>query len=163
MGCTSWIIWMRRPRLNKAVATVAVETDLSLVRVASVSFVMSRSLVNRRLADRRAEIGLEEVEVAAVIGLLDMLGEHPAIAAFEAALRLLPGGASLVEFGFAHVEIDGAGGHVERDAVAVPHQGQRTADVGFRRNMQNAGAVAGAAHARVRDPHHVAHALLHQL
>src|SRR3954449_11756763 len=115
-GCTSWIIWMRRPRLNSAVATVAVETDLSLLRVASVSLVMSRSLVNRGLADRRAEIGLEEIEIAAVIGLLDVLGEHPAITALEAALGLLPGGAALFQFGVAHIEIDGAGGNVEGDA-----------------------------------------------
>src|SRR3954468_24084399 len=150
-GCTSWIIWMRRPRLNNAVATVAVETDLSLLRVASVSLVISRSLVNRRLADRRAEIGLEEVEVAAVIGLLDVLGEHPAIAALEAALGLLPGGAALFELGLRHIEIDGAGGDVEADAIAIPHQGQRPADIGFGGNVQNAGAVAGAAHARIRE------------
>ncbi len=37
-GCTSWIIWMRKPRLNSAVATVAVETVFSLLRVASLSF-----------------------------------------------------------------------------------------------------------------------------
>src|SRR3954471_23880020 len=129
MGCTSWIIWMRRPRLNNAVATVAVETDLSLLRVASLSFVMSFSLVNRRLADRRAEIGLEEVEVAAVIGLLDVLGEHPAVAAFEAALGLLPGGAALFQLGLRHIEIDGARSDIERDAVAVPHQRQRPADI----------------------------------
>src|SRR6478735_5759413 len=162
-GCTSWIIWIRRPRLNNAVATVAVETDLSLLRAASVSLVMSRSLVNRGLADRRAEIGLQEVEVAAVIGLLDVFGEHPAIAALEAALGLLPGGATLFELGFGHIEVDSARGDVERDAVAIPHQRQRAADIGFGRNVQNAGAIAGAAHARVRDPHHVAHALLHEL
>src|SRR5229473_6324809 len=31
---------MRKPRLNSAVATVAVETDLNLLRVVSLSFVM---------------------------------------------------------------------------------------------------------------------------
>src|SRR3954462_3581958 len=162
-GCTSWIIWMRRPRLNNAVATVAVETDLSLLRVASLSLVISYSLVNRGLADRRAEIGLEEVEVAAVIGLLDVLGEHPAIAALEAALGLLPGGAALVELGLRHIKIDGAGSDIERDAVAVPHQRQRSADIRLRSDVQNAGAVAGAAHARIGDAHHVADALLHEL
>src|SRR5437763_10452913 len=81
--------------------------------------------VNRRLADRRAEIGLQEVEVAAVIGLLDVLGEHPAIAALEAALGRLPVGAALFELGFRDLEIDGAGGNIERDAVAVPDQRQR--------------------------------------
>jgi len=32
--------WMRKPRLNNAVATVAVETVFSLLRVASLSLVM---------------------------------------------------------------------------------------------------------------------------
>src|SRR4051812_32777531 len=36
--------WMRRPRLNSAVATVAVETVLSLSRVVVLSLVMSCSL-----------------------------------------------------------------------------------------------------------------------
>src|SRR5437879_105655 len=114
-----------------------------------------RRVVNRRLADRRAETGLQEVEVAAVIGLLDVLCEHPAIAALEAALGLLPGGPALCELGFGYIQIDGARGDIERDAVAALHQRQRTADVGLRRDMQDAGAVAGSAHARIRNAHHV--------
>ena len=54
-------------------------------------------------------------------------------------------------------------GDVDRDQVAGPHQRQRPADVRLGRDVQDAGAVAGAAHARVADPHHVAHALLQQL
>src|SRR3954468_25101255 len=95
--------WLRKPRLNSAVATVAVEMVLSLARVASLSLVMislswltrSRApLINRRLLDRGAKAGFEEVEVAAFIGLPDMPREHPAIAALEARLRLLPFGAA---------------------------------------------------------------------
>src|SRR5580698_9798501 len=93
--------WTRKPRLYSAVATVAVEMVFSLLRVASLSFVILflPELVDRRLSDRRAEIGLEEIEVAAFIGLADMAGEHPAIAALEAGLWLLPRRAALCHFG----------------------------------------------------------------
>src|SRR5665213_4448035 len=37
--------WVRKPRLNKAVATVAVEMVLSLLRVASDSFVVMASIL----------------------------------------------------------------------------------------------------------------------
>src|ERR1700693_4278596 len=78
-----------------------------------------RGLINRRLADRRAEGGFEEIEIAAFVGLLDVPGKHPAIAALEAPLRLLPFGAALFQFRLADVEIDGADGDIERDLVAV--------------------------------------------
>src|SRR5690349_13821007 len=105
--------------------------------------------INRGLVDRLAEAGLEEVEVAAFIGLLDMFREHPAIAALEAALGRLPFGSALGKLGLAHVETDGARGDIERDSVAVLHERQWPADKGFRRDVQNAGAIAGAAHARI--------------
>src|SRR5258707_123987 len=138
--------WIRKPRLNSAVATVAVETVFSLLRVASVSFDMASSqvtrLINRRFIDRRAESGLEEIEIAALVGLFDVPRNHPAIAALESALRLLPIGAAFGELGLGHIEVDGAGGDIQRDAVAILHQRQRAADIGFRRHMQDAGAVA---------------------
>ena len=34
-GCTFWMAWLRKPRLNKAVATVGVLMVLSLSRVAT--------------------------------------------------------------------------------------------------------------------------------
>src|SRR5665213_2278927 len=86
--------------------------------------------IDRRFADRRAEIRLEEIEVAALIGLPDMAGEHPAIAALEAGLRLLPRRAAFCHFGLGDVEVDCARGDVERDLVAVSHQRQRPADIG---------------------------------
>src|SRR5216684_2866429 len=103
--------------------------------------------INRRLADRRAEAGFEEIEIAAFVGLLDVLREHPAISAFEAALRLLPFGAAFGKLGFRDIEIDGACADIKGDAVAGSHQSERSADIGFRRHMQDAGAVARAAHA----------------
>src|ERR1700738_2709271 len=38
--------WIRKPRLNSAVATVAVETVLSLLRVPSLNFVMVLPLIS---------------------------------------------------------------------------------------------------------------------
>ena len=43
------------------------------------------------------------------------------------------------------------------------HEGKRAADETLGRHVQNAGAVAGAAHARIGNTQHVAHALRHQL
>src|SRR5712671_6931296 len=79
-------------------------------------------LINRRLTDRRSKTGLKEIEIATFIGLLDVPGEHPAIAALKTALRRLPFGAAFGQFRLRHIEVDGAGVDVERDAVAVLHQ-----------------------------------------
>src|SRR5215475_15653164 len=122
---------MRKPRLNSAVATVAVETVLSLLRVVSLSLVIAQSLlsfrdgprdrarerrlINRRLTDGRAESGLEEIEIAAFVRLLDVTGEHPAIAAFEATLGRLPCGAAAGKLRFRDIEGDGARGDIKRD------------------------------------------------
>src|SRR6266849_3107214 len=164
--------WVRKPRLNSAVATVAVLMVFSLLRVASLSLVMisipvlsfrdgpkdqTRNLevprcaiahlrfasrpgtttsVNRRLADRRAKAGFEKIEIAALIGLPDVTREHPAIAALKTGLGRLPFGAAFCQSRFGYIEIDAARRDVERDAVAVAHQRQRPADIGFRRHMQ---------------------------
>src|ERR1700681_3490983 len=154
--------WVRNPRLNSAVATVAVLMVLSLSRVASLSLVMcsypscpsfrgARSAnpesrdsgsgpadhpgmtgvsINRRLADRRAKTRFEEVKIAALIGLFDVAGEHPAIAALEAGFGGLPFGAAFGQLRLRNIEIDAARGDVERNAVAVLHQRQRPADIG---------------------------------
>jgi hypothetical protein len=60
-------------------------------------------LINHGLADRRAKIRLEKIEIAALIGLLDVLCEHPAIAALETALGLLPLGTAFFQFGLGHI------------------------------------------------------------
>ena len=49
-------------------------------------------------------------------------------------------------------------GDVERDDVAVAHERERTADERLGRHVQHARAVARAAHARIGDAQHVAHA-----
>ena len=63
----------------------------------------------------------------------------------------------------AQMHVDRALRHIDRDGVAGAHRGERAADLRFRRDMQDAGAIAGAAHARIGDAQHVAHALLQQL
>ncbi len=59
--------------------------------------------------------------------------------------------------------MDAARRHVDGDQVARLDEGQRAAHVGLGRRVQDAGAVARAAHACVRQAQHVAHALLDQL
>ena len=57
------------------------------------------------------------------------------------------------------VETRAPPGHVQLDDVAVADEGQRPADERLGRDVQHAGAVGRAAHARVRDAQHVADAL----
>src|SRR5690348_14357564 len=106
---------------------------------------MTGELINHRLSDGRAETGFEEIEIAAFIGLLDVAGEHPAIAALEAAFGRLPCRAAAGEFVLRHIEADAARRDVERDAIAAAHQRERPADIGFWRDMEDARAVARAA------------------
>src|SRR5690242_10074001 len=96
-GCTSWMNWLRRPRLNRAVHKVGVLTVFRRSRVSGFSIGLSFS-EDHRLGHRGAEIGLQEVEVAALVRLLDVLGEHPAIAALIAGRLLGQGGAAGGEF-----------------------------------------------------------------
>ena len=55
--------------------------------------------MNFWFADGRAKVRLQKVEIAPFVGLLDMLGEHPAITAFVMCLRLLPRRAPLFQLG----------------------------------------------------------------
>ena len=116
--------------------------------------------MNFRLRDRPA--GPQEIEIAALVGLADVLGEHRAVAARIFRRRRLPGGLAAGQFLVADVQMDAALVDVDLDLVAGLHEGERAADEAFRRDMQDAGAVAGAAHAAVGDADHVAHALPQQ-
>ena len=108
-------------------------------------------------------VGLQEIEIAAFRGLLDMLAENVAVTALEARRQRLPGGLAAFQFGVVDLHLDQALVHIDRHHIAGLHQRQRPADIALRRDVQNAGAIAGAAHPRVGDAHHVAHALLYQL
>ena len=66
----------------------------------------------------RAEAGLEEIEVAALVGLQDVLREHPAVAALVARRRRRPGGAAPRQLVVADLEVDAPRRDVDRDQVA---------------------------------------------
>src|SRR5882672_4233015 len=106
---------------------------------------------------------LEEIEVAAFVGLLDVLAEDRAVAPFVFPWRGLPAAFPLLQFLGGDLQVQFALFDVQFDEIAVPDESQRSADKGFRGDVQDAGAVAGAAHARVRQAHHVAHPLLEEL
>ena len=82
---------------------------------------------------RRRRRALEKIEIAALIGLRDVLLVERAEAALELRLGSLPRGAAARELGGAHLELQPARRHVELDQVAVLDQRQRAADPGFRR------------------------------
>ena len=62
--------------------------------------------MNLRLRRRRP--GEQEIEVAALVGLADMLGKHGAITAQVARRRRAPGGAAAGEFLVGDVQVDAA-------------------------------------------------------
>ncbi len=105
----------------------------------------------------------QEIEIAAFVGLADVLRIHGAVAARVTRRRLFPGGAAARQLLVRHVQMDAALVDIDLDLVAGLHEGERTADEAFRRHVQDAGAVAGAAHARVGNAQHVLDALLQQL
>ena len=107
---------------------------------------------------------LQEVEVAPLVRLQHVLRVELAVAArvLDGRGDSTPRGAVASSASLTR-SVEPALGHVELDEVAVAHERQRPADERLRRHVQHARAVGRAAHARVRDPHHVAHACLQQL
>src|SRR5690606_14267519 len=81
----SWMNWLRSPRLNSAVHSVAVLTVFSLSRV----FGFKRNVLSEdsRFADWRAEVSLQKIEVTSLVCLTDVTRKHPAVAALEPRLR----------------------------------------------------------------------------
>src|SRR5262245_21072827 len=128
------------------------------LRTALRSTAAMGGLVYLGLGRRRG--AFEEVEVAAFIGLLHVLREDGAVAALVFPCRRFPGAFSFLQFLVGHFQIQLPFFHIELDQVAILHQRQRPADIGLRRDVQYAAAVARAAHARVGNAHHVAHAVL---
>src|SRR6218665_3930849 len=87
-GRRSWMNWLRRPRLNRAVHRVAVLTFSNCSRVAGCTArLLQKISEDVGLGHWLAEAGFQEVEVAAFVGLPDMAIEQPAIAAFGARRR----------------------------------------------------------------------------
>src|SRR5262245_52715409 len=105
----------------------------------------------------------KKIEIAAFIGLADMWRVQRDVAERVPRRGLLPGGTAAGNFLITHVKMDPARGDIHLDLVAGSDEGKRPADKAFRSNVKNAGSVAGAAHARVRNAQHVANTLLQEL
>src|SRR5579872_3229934 len=71
------------------------------------------------------------------------------------ALPWCPALAALHKLGLLELERDGAGRRVERDDVAIAHQGDRAALGGFGSDMADAEATGGAREAAIGDERHL--------
>src|SRR3954470_21460277 len=105
----------------------------------------------------RAELGRlrranQKTEVAALLRLKDLVAVEAAVAALRAdAVRRRPGRAPLSQLRFSKNKIKPPPAHAQADAVAGPHERERSADGRLRRDMEHDRAERGAAHARVGD------------
>jgi len=89
--------------------------------------------MNLRLGDRPER--RKEIEVAAFVGLADVLRVKRTIAARIAGGRGCPGGAAARELLVVHMQMNSARRHVDLDLVAGLHEGERAADKAFWRGM----------------------------
>jgi RNA polymerase sigma-70 factor (ECF subfamily) len=106
----------------------------------------------------------QEVEVAALVGLKNVLDVHAGVAAGVARRRRgAECGPSLGQLGVGEQHIELACMGVKRDDIAVAHQGQRPSRRRFRAHMENASPIRGSAHPGVGDADHVGDALFEQL
>src|SRR5262245_12613899 len=87
---------------------------------------------------------LQKIEVAARVGLADVLLEHASVAALIARRQRLPGGLAAGELLLGDVEVDRAARDIDLDMIAGLRKGQRPADEALGRDVQDAGTVAGA-------------------
>src|SRR3970040_1417885 len=87
----------------------------------------------------------ENVEVAALVRLLDVLREDRAVAARVVRRSRLPRLAPPRKLLFAHLELESPRLDVELDEISILHQRERTADKGLRRHVQHARAVRSPA------------------
>src|SRR5579863_9442433 len=88
----------------------------------------------------------EEIEIASGLGLADMLLVKRAVAPGKAWRGRDPRRAAPRELVRQHDKLEAATRHVELDHVAGFDQSKRPTDEGFRRDVENAGTVAGTAH-----------------
>src|SRR5262249_3196758 len=111
---------------------------LQLVARGVAQFAHVLASVNRRLFDRLAKARLQKIEIAAFIGLFDVPGEHPAIAALEAALGLLPSGTALASSasGTSRLMVRAATSSVMRSPFLTSASGPPTKDSGATCRMQ---------------------------
>ena len=99
----------------------------------------------------------EKIEVGALMRLVDVLGIqlHPAA---SGSWRRRPYCPARQRVWRRPLPGEAAAGNVERDHVAGTHERQRAAGRGFGRDVQDDGAVGGAAHARIGDADHIRYA-----
>src|ERR687887_104144 len=76
--------------------------------------------------DRRR--ALEEIEVAALVRLLDVAREECAVAARELRRGRAPGALAAGELGGLHLQVELALLDVELDQITAPHERERAAD-----------------------------------
>ena len=113
--------------------------------------------MNLGIGRRRARC--QEIEIAALVGLRHVLrapARRSRAGTSAPAAATPPAGARAPRRSTCSVSRRAR--HVELDHVAVLDERERAADARLRRDVQHAGAVARAAHPRVRDAHHVANA-----
>src|SRR6476661_5224224 len=111
---------------------------------------------------RHFGLALKEIQVAALIRLPDVFGEHRSVTTWIFWRWRRPGRLAARHLGIADVQMNEALVDVDLDLVTGLHESERTADEALRRDMEDAGAVACPAHAAVGDADHVAHALAKQ-
>jgi len=84
---------------------------------------------------------VEEFKIAAFVGLGNFLFEEFSVAPGETFFGRRPDSATGREFFFADVKSEGAIGGIKFDHVAVLHEGERAANRGFGRNVEDASPV----------------------
>src|SRR3954470_885328 len=120
---------------------------------------------SRRPRNAHCNLRREKIEVTPAVRLLHGVEKELAITALVERVRLrrLPLLAARCKLGFVDEKLELALRHVETDPIAVLHQRKRAADGRFGCDVQDDRSESGAAHARVRNSHHVFHALLSEL
>src|SRR5207237_54604 len=79
----------------------------------------------------------EEIEVAALVSLEDVLEVEPAVAAAVSGRGRPPLSAAAGQLGVGDVQLEAAAGDVQLDLVAIAHERERAADGGFGGNVED--------------------------
>src|SRR5690606_13891945 len=114
--------WLRKPRLNKVVVTVATLTCSSCALMAGVNADMYALLEDVWLTCGRTKARLQEIEITTAVCLLNMAGEHPSVTAPIACGRWRSGCCAPGQFGGCNIQGDAAFGQVYGDFVTRLHQ-----------------------------------------
>src|SRR6185437_439893 len=133
--------------------------------------------VSRRSAPKMASFGYgrtaavlliarglrEEIEVAALISLSDAFPIKGEISSPFAGGGPNPFSPASLELDLWDADVKSSIRDIECDGITSLNERERPADIAFRRDVEHAGSVRGAAHACIRDTDHVSHAALQEL